>query len=67
MSSAESDKYIQNQRKLKYAGMDVPVTSHDELVTVGGIPVTPGPRIILCPAFGISRQEILDKEYRGER
>ena len=62
MSSAESDKYIQNQRKLKAAGVDVPVTNvPDDLVSVGGIPVTPGPRIILCPAFGITREEYVDK------
>lgn len=67
MSSAESDKYIQNQRKLKFAGMDVPLTTHnhDDLVTIAGIPVTPGPRIILCPAFTISQQEILDKVHGG--
>lgn len=65
MSSAESDKYIQNQRKLKFAGMDVPLTTHDDLVTIGGIPVTPGPRIILCPAFTISQEEILDKVQGG--
>lgn len=66
MSSAESDKYIQNQRKLKFAGMDVPVTTEKDLVTIGGIPVTPGPRIILCPAFTISQQEILDKIQGGK-
>jgi len=61
MSSAESDKYIQNQRKLKYAGVDLSVTEESELQEIGGIPVTPGPRIILCPAFGITQQEILEK------
>jgi UDP-sugar pyrophosphorylase len=61
MSSAESDKYRQNQRKFKHVGVDVPVTSDEELVPVAGIPVTPGPRIILCPAFGISQQEYRDK------
>lgn len=62
MSSAESDKYIQNQRKLKYAGVDVPVTQiPDDLVPVSGIPITDGPRIILCPAFGITREELLAK------
>jgi len=66
MSSAESDKYIQNQRKLKFAGMDVPVTTEKDLVTIGGIPVTPGPRIIMCPAFTISQQEILDKIHGGK-
>jgi UDP-sugar pyrophosphorylase len=59
MSSAESDKYVQNQRKLKHAGVDLPTDV--ELVPVGGIPVTPGPRIVLCPAFGITQEEILNK------
>lgn len=62
MSSAESDKYIQNQRKLKHAGVDIPVTHvPDDLVNIGGIPVTEGPRVILCPAFGITQEEILSK------
>lgn len=61
MSSAESEKYIQNQRKLKHVGVDVPVTADDELVPVAGIPVTMGPRIILCPAFGITQQEYREK------
>lgn len=62
MSSAESDKYIQNQRKLKYAGVDLDVTQvPEELVDVGGIPVTEGPRIILCPSFAISQEEIISK------
>lgn len=61
MSSAESDKYIQNQRKLRHVGADVPVTTEEDLVQVGGIYVTPGPRIILCPAFGISQEEYKDK------
>ena len=61
MSSAESDKYIQNQRKLKHVGVDVDVTEPEDLVTVAGIPVTPGPRIVLCPAFGITQQEYKEK------
>lgn len=62
MSSAESDKYIQNQRKLKFAGADLKVNDEQsDLVTVGGIPVTPGPRVLLCPAFGITQEEILAK------
>lgn len=62
MSSAESDKYIQNQRKLKFAGADVPVTRvPEDLVPVSGIPITEGPRIILCPAFGITQEELLAK------
>lgn len=62
MSSAESDKYIQNQRKLKHVGANVDVTEEDDdYVMVAGIPVTPGPRIILCPAFGITQQEYVEK------
>jgi UDP-sugar pyrophosphorylase len=64
MSSAESDKYIQNQRKLKVAGVDLPVSDGDDitsLVKISGIPVTPGPRVILCPSFGITKEEVLDK------
>jgi UDP-sugar pyrophosphorylase len=62
MSSAESDKYIQNQRKLKFAGVNVPVTTDEaDLTLVAGIPVTAGPRVILCPAFGITQKEILNK------
>jgi len=61
MSSAESDKYIQNQRKLKFAGVDLDVTEPEDLVKVAGIPVTAGPRIILAPAFGITQEEIVDK------
>ncbi|GKY97217.1 hypothetical protein MPSEU_000680100 [Mayamaea pseudoterrestris] len=57
MSSAESDKYLQNARKLKHAGADVHVATDDELVDMAGIPVTPGPRIILKPSFGISQRE----------
>eukprot|EP00566_Odontella_aurita_P007124 CAMPEP_0113539968 /NCGR_PEP_ID=MMETSP0015_2-20120614/8219_1 /TAXON_ID=2838 /ORGANISM="Odontella" /LENGTH=741 /DNA_ID=CAMNT_0000439719 /DNA_START=323 /DNA_END=2548 /DNA_ORIENTATION=- /assembly_acc=CAM_ASM_000160 len=65
MSSAESDKYVQNQRKLKFAGMDVAVTEEDDLVPVAGIPVTPGPRIILCPGFAITQEEITNKIEGG--
>lgn len=59
MSSAESDKYIQNARKLKHAGanVQVDVATDDTLISMAGIPVTPGPRIILKPSFGISQQE----------
>jgi UDP-sugar pyrophosphorylase len=55
MSSAETDKYIQNQKKLKRVGVDIPVTAEDgsDMVTKSGIPVTKGPRVILNPAFGI--------------
>lgn len=65
MSSAESDKYIQNQRKLKHAGMDVKVTEEEDLVRVGGIPVTAGPRIIISPSFAITQEEVVKKIKGG--
>jgi len=66
MSSAESDEYIQNQRKLKFSGVDLPVDCFDDFVTVAGIPVTSGPRIVLCPAFAVSQEEVLEK-IKGNR
>jgi len=66
MSSAESDMYIQNQRKLQAAGVTLPVTSSDDdLVFVAGIPVTPGPRVILAASFGITKDEIVAKMEGG--
>lgn len=65
MSSAESDKYIQNQRKLRFAGVDLPVTAEEDLVPVAGIPVTAGPRIILSPSFSISQEELVSKINAG--
>ena len=66
MSSAESDKYIQNQRKLKFAGMDIDVTEEADLVPVAGIPVTPGARVIICPGFAITQQEVMQKIEGGK-
>lgn len=66
MSSAESDKYIQNQRKLKHAGVDLSVTEENDLVPIGGIPVTPGPRVILCPAFAMTQEEVVRKIQGGK-
>lgn len=65
MSSAESDKYIQNQRKLKFAGMEIDVTEDEDLVPVAGIPITPGPRVILCPGFAITQREVVEKIEGG--
>lgn len=62
MSSAESDKYIQNQRKLKFVGCSLDVTvKPEDYVTYAGILVSPGPRIVLCPAFAISQSELIEK------
>lgn len=69
MSSAESDIYIQNQHKLKHAGVDINVTSTKEegLVSIAGIPVTPGPRIILSSSFAITQHEITKKIGSGNK
>lgn len=65
MSSAESEKYIQNQKKLKYVGVDIPVTEEYGngigMVKMAGIPITEGPRVILNPSFGITQEEVLEK------
>ena len=55
-------KTLQNQRKLKFAGVDLPVTSRADLVPVGGIPVAKGPRIVLGSSFAVSQEEILAME-----
>jgi UDP-sugar pyrophosphorylase len=60
LSSAESDLYVQNQKKLQSIGVDIPVAEYDSYVPMAKIPVTPGPRIVLCPAFGICRKDYID-------
>ena len=58
LSSAESDMYVQNQKKLQsLENVDIPVVEYDSYVPMASIPVTPGPRIILCPSFGICQKD----------
>jgi UTP--glucose-1-phosphate uridylyltransferase len=57
MSSAESDLYVQNQRKLKHVGVPVPVSEYEDYVTLAAIPVVARPRIVLEPSFDITRKE----------
>jgi UDP-sugar pyrophosphorylase len=62
MSSAESDMYVQNQKKLQSIGVvDLPVAEYTSYIPMANIPVTPGPRIILCPAFGICHKDYIDR------
>jgi len=68
MSSAESDKYVSNACKLAAVGMVVPDAAEgdtDNSISIRGIPVTEGPRIVLCPAFAITRGEIRAKFMGG--
>mmetsp|Transcript_17032 Transcript_17032/g.40134 ORF Transcript_17032/g.40134 Transcript_17032/m.40134 type:complete len:712 (+) Transcript_17032:92-2227(+) len=64
LSSAESDKYVQNQRKLEFAGFKIEGT-RDDTVMMAGIPVTKGPHVILCPAFSISQEDLKEKISEG--
>jgi len=66
IASAESDKYIQNQYKLRFAGMNVHVSTEHDLVKMGGIPVTPGPHVILMPSFAITREDVVEKVFGGK-
>ena len=59
LSSAESEMYVQNQRKLEFAGFDI--EGEEEDIMMAGIPVTSGPRVMLCPAFSISQEELKEK------
>jgi UDP-sugar pyrophosphorylase len=59
LSSAESDLYVQYQRKLAQAGASLPAT--EEMAAVAGIPVTAGPRVVLSPSFAITQKELRSK------
>ena len=39
--------------------------TQDDLVTVGGIPVTAGPRVVLLPGFAITQEEVVRKIQGG--
>ena len=65
MSSAKSDKYIQNQCKLRHAGVDIRIMTDDKLMSIAGIPVMPKPRVIICPGFTITQREIIEKIGEG--
>uniref|UniRef100_A0A6U3CPP3 UTP-monosaccharide-1-phosphate uridylyltransferase n=2 Tax=Entomoneis paludosa TaxID=265537 RepID=A0A6U3CPP3_9STRA len=59
LSSAESDMYIQNQRKLEFAGFEI--KGEDKPIMMAGIPVTSGPHVMLCPSLSISQEELKEK------
>mmetsp|Transcript_21102 Transcript_21102/g.32201 ORF Transcript_21102/g.32201 Transcript_21102/m.32201 type:complete len:688 (+) Transcript_21102:85-2148(+) len=66
MSSAESDMYVLNQRKLQQAGVTISVSA-ENMVMAAGIPVTAGPRVILTPRFAITQEEMNAKITGGEK
>ena len=54
-SSAENDFYLAGRMKLRAAGMEVIDAPQ---VTLRGIPLTPGPRVILRPSFALTLADV---------
>ena len=62
-ASAESDFYLGGRTKLRAAGMDVVDAPSRK---IEGIPVGPGPRVLLRPSFAMTLAEVREK-IRGGR
>ncbi|MBI9020853.1 MAG: UTP--glucose-1-phosphate uridylyltransferase [Verrucomicrobia bacterium] len=62
-ATAESDFYHAGRIKLAAAGMDVE-TAEEKLIL--GIPFTPGPRVVLRPAFAMTLAEVREKIKGGK-
>lgn len=54
-SSAESDFYLAGRMKLRAAGMEV-VDAPQK--TIRGVPVTPGPRVVIRPSFALTLADV---------
>jgi UDP-sugar pyrophosphorylase len=54
-SSAENDFYLAGRMKLRAAGMEVLDAPQKKLC---GIPITPGPRVILRPSFALTLSDV---------
>jgi UDP-sugar pyrophosphorylase len=54
-SSAENDFYLAGRMKLRAAGVEV-IDSPQK--TIRGIPITPGPRVILRPSFALTLADV---------
>jgi UDP-sugar pyrophosphorylase len=54
-SSAESDFHLAGRMKLRAAGMEV-VDAPQQ--TIRGVPVTPGPRVIIRPSFALTLADV---------
>ena len=61
MSSAESDEYVQFVRKLVNLGCNIETVPESDYVALAGIPVTPGPRMVLSPSFAITKKDYAAK------
>lgn len=54
-SSAENDFYLAGRMKLRAAGMAV---ADDPQKIIRGVPVTPGPRVIIRPSFALTLADV---------
>ena len=54
-SSAESDFHLAGRMKLRAAGMEVLDAAQQ---TIRGVPITPGPRVILRPSFALTLADV---------
>ena len=61
-SSAENDFYLAGRMKLRAAGVEVTDATPR---SVRGVPITPGPRVILRPSFALTLTEVRDRIKGG--
>jgi UDP-sugar pyrophosphorylase len=54
-SSAENDFYLAGRMKLRAAGMEV-IDSPQK--TIRGVPITPGPRVVIRPSFALTLADV---------
>ena len=61
-SSAENDFYRAGRMKLRMAGMDV---VEAPLTSFFGVPVAPGPRVLLRPSFALTIADVVERVQGG--
>jgi UDP-sugar pyrophosphorylase len=61
-ASAESDFYLAGRRRLREAGM---VVEEADEVLVRGVPIIPGPRVVLRPSFALTLEEVRSRVSGG--
>ncbi|GAB4164792.1 MAG: hypothetical protein Fur0032_01090 [Terrimicrobiaceae bacterium] len=61
-SSAENDFYAAGRRKLAMAGVTI---AESESISVRGILLTPGPRVILRPSFALTLADVRERVHGG--
>jgi len=61
-SSAENDFYLAGRMKLRMAGMSV---TDEPAVKIQGVPICPGPRVILRPGFALTMSDLRGRVAGG--